>query len=405
MQGRRPSLNLGYVVGNGLHVEAGRLHTWMAFFSLQRLRRNSFPLSSGLPAVLLVGAALLSAGCHPAVTDPNDPKFIVAEKGSWQVLRSQLDSAISTYLKQSQVTAEQVGKANMVKLETAMLQNIVLKKLIMDKAAALQLKDVDKDETAQLEAIKAHLPPGQDFDAQLKAAGLTMDDLKKQIHEKTVIVKVLQAEAFKDSDPTEQEITDFYLKNQDKFNVPAKIRASRVLILVDDKTSPADKAAKKKAIDKAHDRVAKGEDLSKVATEVSEDQYSKPKGGDVGWFQQGENEPQFDAVAFKSPKGVLSPVFETPMGYQFLKVTDSQAPGVVSLAEARPTIANYLKKMKMKQQEEAYSKKLLADSGVTFHIALVDLSAPPAPPAQAPAPAPAPAPAAAAAPANTPATK
>lgn len=362
----------------------------MAFFSLHRLRRASFSSFSGLPAALLVGAALVSAGCHPAVTDPKDPKFIVAEKGSWQVLRSQLDSAIKTYLQQNQVTVEQVGPAKMPMLETAMLQNIVLKKLIMDKADALQLKDVDKDEAAQLEAIKAHLPPGQDFDAQLKAANLTLDDLKKQIHEKTVIVKVLQAEAFKDSDPTEQEINDFYLKNADKFNVPAKIRASRVLILVDDKTSPADKAAKKKAIDKAHDRVAKGEDLSKVATEVSEDQYSKTKGGDIGWFQQGENEPQFDTVAFSAKKGELSAVFETPMGYQFLKVTDAQPAGTVSLAEARPTIANYLKKMKMQKQEEAYSKKLLADSGVKFHIVLVDLSAPPAPAASA-APAPAPA--------------
>ncbi len=66
------------------------------------------------------------------------------------------------------------------------------------------------------------------------------------------------------------------MKNKDKFNVPPQIRASRILIIVDEKATPADKAAKKKAIDKAHDRVTHGEDFSKVATEVSEDRYSAP---------------------------------------------------------------------------------------------------------------------------------
>ncbi len=159
--------------------------------------------------------------------------------------------------------------------------------------------------------------------------------MKKQIHEKVLIGKVLEAEAFKNVDPTEQEIDDIYLKNKDSFNIPEKIRASRILILVDDKTSPADKAAKKKAIDKARDRVVHGEDFSKVAMEVSQDRYSAPKGGDIGFFQRGENEPGFDDVAFNTKENAISPVFLTSLGYQFLKVTAIQPAGVVPVADAR----------------------------------------------------------------------
>src|SRR5271170_8445812 len=84
-----------------------------------------------LPALLLAGAALL-AGCHPGVSDPKDPKFIVAEKGTWQILRGDLDTEIASELKQHQVTAEQIGPAKMPAVETMALKNMVLKKLFLD---------------------------------------------------------------------------------------------------------------------------------------------------------------------------------------------------------------------------------------------------------------------------------
>jgi parvulin-like peptidyl-prolyl isomerase len=223
---------------------------------------------------------------------------------------------------------------------------------------------------------------------------MTLDDLKKRIHEKLLISKVLEAEAFKNVDPTEQEVNDIYLKNKDAFNIPPKIRASRILIHVNDNISATDKAAKKKAIDKAHDRVVHGEDFAKVAAQVSEDRSSAPNGGDIGFFQQGENEPQFDTVAFSTKENVVSPVFLTSLGYQFLKVTAIQPAGVVPVADARAYITNKLRETKMGEQEQLYAKKLLTDGGVTYHLVRVDPPAqlPAAPSAPAPAPASSPAP-------------
>jgi len=348
----------------------------MANFPVRRSVFDSSRNFLALPALLLLAGVALLAGCHPAVTDPNDPKFVVAEKGNWQILRGELDTEVANYLKQHQATPEQVGPAKMPIVETVMLKNMVLKKLILDKAAALPLTDVDKEEASELDKLKGPATDAE-FDQQLKAAGLTLDDLKKKIHEKVLISKVLEAEAFKNDDPTDQEIDAIYLQHKDSFNIPAKIRASRILILVDDKTSPADKAAKKKAIDQARDRVVHGEDFSKVAMEVSQDRYSAPKGGDINFFQRGENEPGFDDVAFNTKENAISPVFLTSLGYQFLKVTAIQPAGVVPVADARGYISSKLREMKMEEQSQIYAKKLLADSGVIYHLVLVD------PPAQA----------------------
>jgi parvulin-like peptidyl-prolyl isomerase len=351
----------------------------MAYSPVRRSVFESSQYFLGLAVLLVAGAALLT-GCHQAVSDPNDPKFIVAEKGNWQITEGELETEVGNYLKQHQMTIEQVGPEKMPIVKTAMLKNMVLKKLMLDKAAGMQLPNLDKDEAAQLDAIKQKVPPGQDFDQALKAAGLTLDDVKQKIHEQILMRKVLEAEAFKNVDPTEQEIDEIYFKNKASFNIPEKVRASRILILVDDKTSPADKAAKKLAIDKARARVMHGEDFGKVAMEVSQDQYSKGRGGDINFFPKGVNEPGFDEVAFNTKVNTISPVFLTVLGYQFLKVTAIQPAGVVPVADARGYIASKLREMKMEQQSQDYAKNLLATSGVTYHLVLVDPPAQMAPP-------------------------
>ena len=348
----------------------------MANFSVRRIAGILSPRFVLFPALILAGAVLL-AGCHPAVTDPKDPKFIVAEKGTWKITRAELDTQVNSFLQQHQATVEQVGPAKMPMVETMMLKNMVLKKLMLDKAASIPMPDADKEAAAQLDTIKQSIPPGQDFDAQLKAHGLTLDALKQQIHEQVVIHKVLETEAFKDVDPTEQQIDQIYLANKESFNIPEKVRASRILILVDAKATPADKAKAKATIDAAHARVMKGEDFSKVAMEVSQDRYSAPKGGDLGKFQKGENEPGFDDVAFNTKVNTVSPVFLDQLGYQFVKVTEIDPQGLVPVADARNYISQKLKEQNMQAQSKAYALKLLADSNVTYHLVLVD------PPAQA----------------------
>ena len=338
------------------------------------------------------GALLLLAGCHRVVTDPQDPRFIVAEKPKgWSMTRAQLDQEIDTILRQGHQTRQQVGPAKMPIVEGKVLHSMVLKKLLLDRAAEMHLDDADeiKAEGVMMDKVKGNFPTQQEFDQKLAAAGISPDEFKKQIHEQVLILRTLQADALHQVDPTEQEIDDFYLKNKEKMVIPEKVRASRVVIMVDDRTSPADKAARKKAIDAAHARVVKGEDFAKVASEVSEDRYSAPKGGDVGYFQRGENEDNFDAVAFSTKPGVVSPVFQTPMGYQFLKVTDVQEGGEISVAQARSVITNYLRQQNEAQQEDAYTRNLLAGSGVIFHLMQVDPASPAntAPPAATPAPA------------------
>ena len=361
---------------------------------------SSFPrrsVSAGVTALAAVFLLSLSA-CHQQVTDPKDPRFIVAETKDWTITRADLTSEINEFLKERQKTVADVDPSKMPLLETQVLNNMVIKKLIFARAATLNLQDVDKDDAATFEKLKAQFPTEADLEAKLKSVGMTVDDAKRQIHEGTVIRKTLEKDAFQNVEPTDAEINAFYMQNQDKMAVPEKVRVSRIIIMADDKTSPTDRAAKKKAINKAYTRVTKGEDFAKVATEVSEDRYSAPKGGDLGYSQRGENEENFDKVAFGLKPGAVSPVFETPMGYEFIKVTDVHPAGTLPIAQERPNIEKFLRQNKQRQAMDAYAKKILADGNVTFHLKQVQLPQPgagmpagAAPPPQEATPPPAPA--------------
>lgn len=75
------------------------------------------------------------------------------------------------------------------------------------------------------------------------------------------------------------------------------------------------------------EKIAHGEDFTRMAKEHSKDPGSKDDGGDLGYFGRGQMVPQFEEAAFKLKKGDISDPVQTQFGWHLIKIEDRRARG------------------------------------------------------------------------------
>lgn len=93
--------------------------------------------------------------------------------------------------------------------------------------------------------------------------------------------------------------------------------------------------------DKAHEvyeKIAHGEDFSKMARDHSKDPGSKDDGGDLGYFAQGQMVPEFEVAAFKLKKGDISQPVQTKFGWHLIKIEDRRARGAPPFEQVKERI-------------------------------------------------------------------
>ncbi len=100
------------------------------------------------------------------------------------------------------------------------------------------------------------------------------------------------------------------------------VRASHILIKVDQDALPKDTLA---AFNKAmaiRERILKGEDFGKLARELSEDPSAKENNGDLGFFTSMQMVYPFESAAYGLKENEVSMPVRTRFGYHILKATD-----------------------------------------------------------------------------------
>jgi peptidyl-prolyl cis-trans isomerase C len=145
--------------------------------------------------------------------------------------------------------------------------------------------------------------------------------------------------------PTEEEAREFYESNIGRFEMPERVRASHILIKVNQNDTEVVKNRKMATIDSLHAELLGGADMAELARANSECPSSS-KGGDLGYFGRGQMVKPFEDAAFALDVGEISPVVETKFGYHIIKVTEREEPEVTGFEEVKDSIIDYLAEMK-----------------------------------------------------------
>lgn len=247
------------------------------------------------------------------------------------------------------------------------IDQLVVYTLLSQESRNRGIKVDETEIETKMGQLKSQFPTQEAFDKALKDRGMTMESLRKDARVDLSVTKLMEAEVAALSGPSDLEAKEFYDKNPDRFKQDESVRASHILIRVDEK---ADAAAKKKAraeIDAVLKQVKAGGDFAKLAQQHSQD-GSAAQGGDLNYFAKGAMVPAFDKVAFELKPGQVSDVVTTPFGYHIIKVVDHKPGRTVPFEESSQQIKQFLTEEKKQKHSDAFIEGLKKKSKIEVLI-------------------------------------
>jgi peptidyl-prolyl cis-trans isomerase SurA len=250
--------------------------------------------------MLVVGSGALLASmsaCHRSLS----PDVMATVNGK-QIMRADVEKYYQANLGDNpqRPSAEQ---ADIVRLN--ILRQMIDDEILWQRASKLNLAASDEDVNAKLTEMKA--PYTQDeFDRQLKARNITMDDLKRDLRHQLTKTKLLNKEIESKINITDAEISNYYAVHKAEFNlIEPQYHLAQIAVtsapaqqtgnLQNNKAS-GDADAKKK-IQELYKRLDNGEDFGAVAQNFSENPNTASNGGDMGFIPESQLRSEADVYA------------------------------------------------------------------------------------------------------------
>ena len=128
------------------------------------------------------------------------------------------------------------------------------------------------------------------------------------------------------SSVTEADARKFYDSQVAATPAQEEVRARHILVETEEKAK------------ELYENIAHGADFTAMAKQHSKDSGSKEDGGDLGYFARGRMVPQFEEVAFKTPKGEVSLPVRSQFGWHLIKVEDKRQRGAPAFDKIKDRI-------------------------------------------------------------------
>jgi hypothetical protein len=190
----------------------------------------------------------------------------------------------------------------------------------------------------ELSLLRAQFGDDKAFLREVRSNGFSISYLRERIAEQVRSLQWLEKEITAETAATERECQDFYGTHLTLFVQPVRFRASHIFLAASADTPPEIVESKREMIDALAGRLARGETLPEIATEASEDEATKSRGGDLGFFSSERMPPEFFAEVKKLAVGQRSNPFRSHLGFHIVKVAEIRPARVLSFADARGEI-------------------------------------------------------------------
>lgn len=250
------------------------------------------------------------------------------------------------------------------------MDNLIMAEVKYQKAKQLGLKVDKKKINRELKNIRNRFASKQEFKKALKASNMTIDDFKKNVIEKRLLINMITKQGENiEVNVTEQTLRDYYNKNKKRFVMPEQRRIRQILLKVDPGSSTKQWNDTKKIAEQVLAQIKAGEDFAELAREFSDDP-SNVNGGDVGFVHHGQLANEVNEEVFKNLKvGEISNVITSLYGHHIVKLEEIKKRKQLEFDELNKSyLMKELEKKVEKEKREAWLKDLKKDIDIKIFV-------------------------------------
>ena len=165
----------------------------------------------------------------------------------------------------------------------------------------------------------------------------------------------------------------YYNAHIDQYKVENRAHVEHILFKTIGKTDAEIAEIRQKA-EEVLKKARSGANFEDLAKKYSEDDGTKPKGGDLGWIVEKQTVPEFEQAAFSAPKGSISDLVKTQYGFHIIKVLDRETAHTKSFEEVRSAIAPIVAEQKATEDANNISTQMAATVRQSNRQSLDDLA-------------------------------
>ncbi|HET6764640.1 MAG TPA: peptidylprolyl isomerase [Longimicrobiaceae bacterium] len=258
---------------------------------------------------------------------------VVAVVGDTTVLLSELQADVARMRAEGEtIPADDAGLAQLLR---TVLERHVNELLLVEgaRAAGITLTDNDVSQAVdrQMAQVRQSFPSEAAFTQALAQSGRTLEEYRAQLTDQLRtqgLVQRFEAQRFARMQRprvTDDEARELFESQRAQLGQrPANISFQQAIITPE--ASDTAKAAARKQAEDVLAQIRAGGDFEVLARRFSADPGSKERGGDLGWFRQGQMVRPFEATAYALRPGMVSDVVETDYGYHIIRMDKVRGP-------------------------------------------------------------------------------
>ncbi|MDY6987325.1 MAG: SurA N-terminal domain-containing protein [Thermodesulfobacteriota bacterium] len=257
---------------------------------------------------------------------------------------SEWDEAVEPYAGQIRQSLYGPQEKNEIfsRLRQDVLNRMIDEKLTDQESQRLGVLVDESDVDEKIDQITgAQSMSKEDLWKALQDQGYSEEEYRHRIKEQMLRMQLINLEVKSKIAVTEEEIKDYYNQHKEEYQEQRRYHLRTILVRVSSSATTKERDEALKRIEAAAEAFEAGVGFEELAQRYSDDMTAK-EGGDLGLFHLDELSAEFRQTVRGMKEGEVSPIMQTPQGYQVIMLQDIKRESGKSLEEAKLQIQDKL---------------------------------------------------------------